>query len=82
MHELYGASDPGGLLPVSAVEEGEPADDAADDISEDAEDIFGEDEGLAEKDKDAEAGDIPEPEEIAEDAAEEPETAGEDEDKE
>ena len=82
VHELYGASDPGGYLPVSADEEGEPAEDAAEEISEDAEDIFGEDEGLAEKDKDAEAGDIPEPEEIAEDAAEEPGTAGEDEDKE
>ncbi len=82
VHELYGASDPGGYLPVSADEEGEPAEDAAEKPSEDAEDIFGEDEGLAEKDKDAEAGDIPEPEEIAEDAAEEPETAGEDEDKE
>ena len=82
VHELYGASDPGGYLPVSADEEGEPAEDAAEEISEDAEDIFGEDEGLSEKDKDAEAGDIPEPEEIAEDAAEEPETAGEDEDKE
>ena len=44
--------------------------------------VFGEDEGLSEKDKDAEAGDIPEPEEIAEDASEEPEAAGEDEDKE
>ena len=82
VHELYGANDPGGYLPVSADEEGEPAEDAAEEISEDAEDIFGEDEGLAEKDKDAEAGDIPEPEEIAEDAAEEPETAGEEEDKE
>ena len=82
VHELYGASDPGGYLPVSADEEGEPAEDAAEGLSEDAEDIFGEDEGLAEKDKDAEAGDIPEPEEIAEDASEEPGTAGEDEDKE
>ena len=82
VHELYGASDPGGYLPVSAGEEGEPVEDAAEEISEDAEDIFGEDEGLAEKDKDAEAGDIPEPEEIAEDASEEPEAAGEDEDKE
>ena len=82
VHELYGARDPGGYLPVMPGEEGEPAEIAAKDLSEDAEDIFGEDEGLAEKDKDAEAGDIPEPEEIAEDASEEPGTAGEDEDKE
>ena len=81
VHELYGARDPGGYLPVMPGEEGEPAEDAAEEVSEDAEDIFGEDEGLSEKDKDAEADDIPEPEEIAEDASEEPGTAGEDEDK-
>ena len=105
VHELYGANDPGGYLPVMPGEEGEPAEDAAEDdisaaeplpeeelptaapagededLSEDAEDIFGEGAELAEKDKDAEAGDIPEPEEIAEDASEEPEAAGEDEDK-